>query len=615
MYRNELDGLRALSIAAVLLNHANSAWLPGGFLGVDSFFVLSGYVVAKSWTNKTRTPSKLSFYTRRLRRLQPALIVMLITSVALSWPADLLNSVNQLTATSSLIGISNITLFSQSLDYFGQAAESNPFTHTWSLGIEEQFYLLLPFLIYKKNLTRWLIAFSTCLWIILQIENPEAAFYLMPSRFWELGIGIYMATSMKGVLHNTQVQWLSLIVIISGFNMPLNWQLWSTPTVVIGTTCLIQSLNKSSQLKSYLSSQPIRSFGLLAYGLYLWHWPLMVIARAVWPDEVLLNCALPLGLTTIIAWLSYKWLEQPLRKAQWGFKIGIPIITAATAIIGGIGFLNNELRSSLSYDEYSKSQRERLESQECHSRKDPDALKHCLPNSKKDEPSKLILIGDSHAAHLKPALKSINVEIEQLTDRNLPNLWLGRSCKEPDYCFTENIFLEQLKKTLTPGSVVILGLSPRRITGPNKSSSDSIKSIKHLEQSLEKLISLVAIQDSRLLLVKGLPQLKCPKEKPFYSLFNHGGSAAVIEACNSDREWAEARNELLSNLYTKISLKYSEYIEVFDPLPLLCSKSRCPDVGNQKKLLYWDDLAHLTPEGLSHIEEELRDATRTMLRK
>jgi len=143
LYRLELDGLRALAVAAVLIHHAHPSWLPGGFLGVDLFFVLSGYVVARTW----RSHSAPAFYRRRLRRLQPALIVCLAVSAAIAAALALLNRHHTATALAALTGASNLTLLSQSLNYFRPATSLNPFTHTWSLGVEEQFYLLFPLLI------------------------------------------------------------------------------------------------------------------------------------------------------------------------------------------------------------------------------------------------------------------------------------------------------------------------------------------------------------------------------------------------------------------------------------------------------------------------------------
>ena len=215
---------------AVLVNHANSAWLPGGFLGVDSFFVLSGYVVAHSSISH-QGEGNSGFYTRRLRRLQPALVCMLLVTCLLSWPAGLLTNSHLLTGLYSLVGLSNLNLVSQSLDYFGVSAAENPFTHTWSLGVEEQFYLLFPFLISRP---RWLLALIPAalgLWISMQLQDPEVAFYLMPARFWELGLGILLWRWSNRWHPKPWVGGLGLATLLSAF-MPVGWQLWSTPLAV-----------------------------------------------------------------------------------------------------------------------------------------------------------------------------------------------------------------------------------------------------------------------------------------------------------------------------------------------------------------------------------------------
>lgn len=612
MYRNELDGLRALAVLAVLINHANSAWLEGGFLGVDSFFVLSGYVVARSWASRQGAGNR-DFYQRRLRRLQPALVAMLLSSCLLSWPAGLLTSSHLQTGLFSLLGLSNLTLLSQSFDYFGASAAENPFTHTWSLGVEEQFYLLFPLLISRP---RWLLALTPAslgLWVSLQLQHPEAAFYLMPARFWELGLGILLWRWSNRYQPKPLIGGIGLAALLSAFFMPLDFQIWSTPLAVAGSSALILGLSSASTLKTFFSGNVLAATGKRAYGIYLWHWPLLVIARSLWPDDPLRNSLLPLIATVLIAWASYRWLEYPLRQAKWGFKIGLPSIALAAGLMTGIGASANKSLQRLSYDQFSAPHKKQLSAQKCHSSARTDALKQCLPVAAETDPARLMLIGDSHAAHLRPALANLGSPVIQLTDRNLPNLWLGRRCREPAYCFSTEQFIQALEASLSPGSLVVLSLSPRRLTGPSRSQAQTNHAADQLQQSLYALIPMLERRNSKLLLIEGLPQVHCPTGQTFAGLFNRGGPSAVIDACSPSQNWMRTQNDPLSNVFEKLRKRHPNRVQIFNTTSLVCTGDPCRLVNDTGELLMWDELAHLTPAGRLRLEAPLRRTTQTLL--
>ena len=205
-YRPEIDGLRAFAVVAVIINHFNKDLLPSGYLGVDIFFVISGYVITSSLAgreSKNFLDFLTGFYERRIKRLVPALVVfVLITSVLISFfnpdPGKALK-----TGATSLFGLSNLYLLKQSTDYFAESTILNPFTHTWSLGVEEQFYLLFPFLIWFSGFGRQtakgarnlfcqvgaLTIASFIGFIYLYKVNQPAAYFLMPTRFWEMAAG------------------------------------------------------------------------------------------------------------------------------------------------------------------------------------------------------------------------------------------------------------------------------------------------------------------------------------------------------------------------------------------------------------------------------------------
>ena len=208
-YRPEIDGLRAFAVLAVIINHFNKEILPGGYLGVDIFFVISGFVITSSIYKR---PSKnfkdfiSGFYERRIKRLVPALLFfVLITGVVICLfnPRPIFSI---RTGIASLFGVSNIYLFKQSTDYFAQTTELNIFTHTWSLGVEEQFYFIFPFVVWlsgfgkkAKNGSRNLFLIVGALTVISLIRfiylypiNQPAAYFLMPTRFWEMAVVVYV---------------------------------------------------------------------------------------------------------------------------------------------------------------------------------------------------------------------------------------------------------------------------------------------------------------------------------------------------------------------------------------------------------------------------------------
>ncbi len=613
-YRSELDGLRAVAVLAVLANHAAPKWLESGFLGVDVFFVLSGYVVAHSWHSRSNSNAR-EFYRRRIRRLQPALLLVLICTSIIALPLALLTPANQITAVSALIGASNLTLLNQSLDYFGAAAGNNPFTHTWSLGVEEQFYLAFPLLVRKRRLLIILCCAALVLWFFLQLQQPEASFYLMPARLWELGLGILLLQFEQR--NNNPPSWMStlgLAGLLLTFYMPLSMQIISTPFAVLSSASLIHGLTKSNWLKNAFQTANIVAIGKRAYGIYLWHWPLLVLTRAQWPDERLLNSALPLALTFIIAEASYRWLEQPLRSGNWGFKAAAVLVTTSAALVTSISWLANQKSNGPSWAHFSDSHRQALTEQQCHSSKRSDALSQCLAKNSNLLP-KIILIGDSHAAHLQPLLDEFKVEVAQLTDRNLPNLWLGQSCREPAYCMNKAQVLQQLNRVLNPQSVVILGLSPRRLTGPKRTASQTKQSLSKLKDSLNALINVVEKNQSQLLLLGGLPQTSCPRGLGMNILFNRGGPQAVSKLCSPSTTQAIKQNQPQLDLYNALKGKHPKHVNIFNSLTLFCDNSICPLTNPENQLLMWDELAHLTPAGLEKIRDPLQEKIKNLLTK
>ena len=334
-YRAEIDGLRALAVLPVILFHAGFEWFSGGFVGVDVFFVISGYLITTIIISEMAEGkfSIVNFYERRARRILPALFFVMAACLPFAWlwltPTDLKYFGQSLVAVSTFS--SNILFWSES-GYFDNAAELKPLLHTWSLAVEEQYYILFPiFLMLTWRLgIKWvLILLSGVFFISLGVaqwgayNSPPAAFFLLPTRGWELLIGVFAAFYLK---YNTHLKSHSLNQALSllGFGMivysitafdkttPFPGLYALIPT--IGTGLLILCTVPKTFVHKLLSLKFIVGIGLISYSTYLWHQPLLAFARHRLLGDVsdLILIALCIA-SLVMAWFSWRFVEGPFR--------------------------------------------------------------------------------------------------------------------------------------------------------------------------------------------------------------------------------------------------------------------------------------------------------------
>ena len=348
-YRKEIDGLRAIAVGSVILNHFYSSLAPSGYLGVDIFFVISGYVIAVSLLGQEfRSLNDLlfGFYARRIKRLLPALILcVMVTSVIISLFAP---DPSLKTGISSLFGLSNIYLLKQANDYFGELSQLNPFTHTWSLGVEEQFYLIFPlvlwFVLKRPSESRVRLFYATMaaasllsllLFVWVGASRPMVSFYLMPFRFWELAIGCVVAVrhNERGRAQSPNRRWIEnaiLVLMLATLFLPKGLAPFTYVAVVALTAAALALLSRGSVAYRAMTSRPATYLGLVSYSLYLWHWPILVLSRYTiglhwWTSPILL------GLIFLAAHLSYHNVERPLRIRPWGSAHGQAILAGGVA--------------------------------------------------------------------------------------------------------------------------------------------------------------------------------------------------------------------------------------------------------------------------------------------
>ncbi|MFV2005782.1 MAG: acyltransferase family protein, partial [Gammaproteobacteria bacterium] len=343
-YRAEIDGLRAVAVLSVIISHFDRSLLPSGHLGVDIFFVISGFVITQSLVARQHTTFRSfihDFYDRRVKRILPALVLSVVVTFVFALliinPESNLYTSTRKTAIAALFGVSNFYLLHQATDYFSASAKLNPFTQTWSLGVEEQFYLLFPLLFWFSGITRkkasgfrcfaWIIsvtgALSLLSYFLVSNTNPVAAFYLMPTRFWELATGsiAYLIFSEKNKAVMDFSQPLIAVVavsLIASLFIPREYPVTSTFLVVLSSAILIVTLRPASFIYRILTTRPVIYIGVISYSLYLWHWSVLTLSHL----SVGINkwtVPFQLALIFILALLSYRYVEKPLRRADWSF--------------------------------------------------------------------------------------------------------------------------------------------------------------------------------------------------------------------------------------------------------------------------------------------------------
>jgi peptidoglycan/LPS O-acetylase OafA/YrhL len=336
-YRADIDGLRAIAVLAVIASHLPEKFLPSGFLGVDVFFAISGFVVTASLLGQRRTRlSQLyeNFLARRVKRLMPALTLCVAVTGFVVLATDPFPRHSIQTGLAALFGFGNVVLFFFELDYFSPSSIFNAFTHTWSLGVEEQFYVVFPVFVWLfyfrahrdsfKALAGAMIVgglISVVLFASLYDEHQAAAFFLMPTRIWELGIGalVFLASRrtqserFQGVLRRLSP--FTLVALIACFFVPEGHVMPAT-LAAVGLTGLLLATDGHSPAARVLTLPPVIYVGRISYSLYLWHWPIIALGPIVlatsWRSSAVYVVA-----TAVAAILSFHWVEKPLRYKLW----------------------------------------------------------------------------------------------------------------------------------------------------------------------------------------------------------------------------------------------------------------------------------------------------------
>ena len=422
-YRPEIDGLRAVAVVPVILFHGEFSGFGGGFVGVDVFFVISGYLITTLILEDLQQDrfSPLMFWERRARRILPPLFVMIAACLPFAWsimlPHELKDFGQSLLAVS--LFAANI-LFWKENNYFAGPADEKPLLHTWSLAVEEQFYLLFPILMLllwrRQSFALWIgvlmiVSFGLSDWGAR--STPGAAFFLLPFRAWELLAGSLCAIYLRGRVRSAHDGLACIGLVLIGLSVVTLTGADIFPgraalPPVVGTCLVIVFAQFGGRVATALSWKPFVGLGLISYSLYLWHQPVFAFLRlenfgTLTPTAALL--ALPAVL--MLAWLSWYWIEGPWRRRNlFGRKVvftSAGAVLVLTATIGTALHVGNGVPERLPHSARFAG----LDAvMPCHNA-DNANLKSgpvfCRLGAV-DAPLRMVLLGDSHAAHLAGAL-------------------------------------------------------------------------------------------------------------------------------------------------------------------------------------------------------------------
>ena len=620
-YRPDIDGLRAVAVLSVVLFHAFPASVTGGFTGVDIFFVISGFLISSIIIDELQQGhfSIAGFYARRIVRIFPALALVLAACLAFGWLA-LLADEYELLGRHVLAGIgfvSNLMFWSES-SYFDVAAETKPLLHLWSLGIEEQFYLLWPLALLACGRRRRMLLATTAVIAGLSFaanlyeagRDPTADFYSPYTRFWELLAGALIACAGRNF---RLAPWLAnaascagLLMIAWGFAFIDGGMVFpGLPALlpVCGVALVIQAGPGAAINHAVLANPLLVRIGLISYPLYLWHWPLLSLARIVESAQPpAWSRAATVLLAFALAWATYRFVEMPFRTGRITrplavrLLLGLMLGLAATAwtIVVNDGFAGRrganpveKYPNALGRDAYLIHLREHLP--RCAdarllelSGKDPVYGYRCF-QSQPAGPIDLLLIGDSHAEHLLPGLA------EHFPDRNVGSFLQPELPSLGSPHFIEALHLIARNPDIHAVAISAFWFEkiPPGIPSP--------------ESQLRKTFALFTAAGKKVYLLDDIPMFPFSPEKCKYGRrFSSSGATCEFPVAEHRQQ-----KEYSSNIL-KAALKDFDSIEFIDFERFFCDGHDCSMVADG--LLLYRDPHHLNIEGSKYLARRLRES-------
>lgn len=625
-YRREIDGLRALAVLPVMFFHAGFSLFGGGFVGVDVFFVISGFLITSILLIEIRggTFSLLNFYERRARRILPPLFLVMALCLPFAWlwlvPSDMKDFAQSLVAVSFF---SSNLLFWQEAGYFQTAAELKPLLHTWSLAVEEQYYMLFPLLLlfFFRFCRQWiggaliglgLLSLGYAQWSVR--HAPDAAFFLLPARGWELLVGSLLAFWVERRTAPLSAPWaqagsgVGLLLItyaIFAFDetTPFPGVYALVPT--LGTALIILSATPQTMVGNLLGSRLLVGVGLVSYSAYLWHQPLFAFARHIKPEasqpEIFLSLIL---MSLALAYLSWRFVERPFRDRQRVNRRMVVVFSGGCTIIFFAAGLSGQFSNGFdqrSTDAQRATMATALPSphrERCHT--GGEAYRSpTLACTFNEGPSSWAVFGDSHAVELAFAmaqeLERQNLGVRQFTfsgcvpsydqvdDPSPCARWTQETVSliVKDVAITEVVVSYRVHAALFGDQLAVFPAIPVSVSAERR---------ERLWASYVQLLRTFAAAGKRVTLVLQAPELPVAVES---LVFKAGENVRDIPGVS--REWWSARSAFVMGRLRELPSE----VTVVDPAGLFCTGKQCFAVRAGTALYFDDD--HMSVSGASQV--------------
>jgi len=636
-HRLDIQGLRAIAIILVVLSHTGVEIFAGGFVGVDIFFVLSGYLISRLLIfeyKKTEHIKLGSFFAKRLKRLLPSLVLM-VSFVTLGASLFLSNYEYILQMSSSLFAAtwtSNLYFALTSIDYFSQLQTKDMFLHTWSLGVEEQFYLAWPllllfiftFIVIKPRYTAFhtqllivlaiIVVISLSLSLYWSVHQPLWSFYFMPSRVWQFSLGAWIfiwfdrptfQSNNLSSLEEKKYEWLVssglFLVILSAILLkpdmvyPSYWALFPS----IGAALIIASGSFTARQKTkHMLAQPALVWiGDRSYSWYLWHWPILILGGAIGLKANIVDTTVLVLLSLLLSMLSYRWVELPFWKGNLSHysplkTILLSILIMLVTVIAVLQQLNNKnpQKESTSFNWISKARVDMplIYSAGCDAWYQNADVRPCLVGAP-DAPKLAILLGDSIGAQwfslLPEIFKSPQWRIQVLTKSACAivnvDYFYSRIGKNYSVCSQwRNASLDYISK-LKP-DIVIVG-----------SAADYEFSKQQWINGSKQVFSRLSKVSKKVVIIPGTPKLSFDGPSCLTKTYKNKQQGNKFFNQNLCREVLTSNQARDVSQYLKQAAKGLQNVSLLDLNELVCPQNFCAALSKDNMVIFRDN-QHLT---------------------